>query len=102
MLAAFLTLFMSSCMTTKTTVGDYKQQQGQVYTYGKAKQAWLFWGLIRMGTTRTATPADGNCQVVTRYNFGDIIISWLTGGIIITHTIKVKAKRPLTTPTSAK
>jgi len=85
---------VSSCMTTKTNVGSYRETQGEEYTYAKGKQMWLFWGLIPLGRTSVSTPADGNCQVITRYNAGDAIISSLTGGIFTTHTIKIKAKRP--------
>ncbi|NBR15930.1 MAG: hypothetical protein EBU01_15340 [Crocinitomicaceae bacterium] len=85
---------VSSCMTTKTNVGTFKETQGEEYTYAKGKQMWLFWGLIPLGRTSVSTPADGNCQVITRYNFGDAVISSITGGIFTTHTIKIKAKRP--------
>jgi len=39
-----ITLFMPSCMTTKTNVGAYKETEGNEYTYAKGKQIWLFWG----------------------------------------------------------
>jgi hypothetical protein len=90
----FIFASVSSCMTTKTNVGAYREAQGEEYTYAKGKQMWLFWGLIPLGRTSVSTPADGNCQVITRYNVGDAIISSLTGGIFTTHTIKIKAKRP--------
>ena len=90
----FVFASVSSCMTTKTNVGAYRETQGEEYTYAKGKQMWLFWGLIPLGRTSVSTPADGNCQVITRYNVGDAIISSLTGGIFTTHTIKIKAKRP--------
>lgn len=86
-------LFLSSCMTTKTSVGGYQQKQGNEYVYGKGKQIWLFWGIMPLGRTNVSTPPDGSCEVITRFNAGDFIISGLTGGIITTQTIKVKAKR---------
>jgi len=46
-----------------------------------------------MGRTSVNTPSNGNCQVVTKFNFGDVLISGLTGGIVTTYTIKVKAKK---------
>ena len=100
MLSVLILSAISSCMTTKTNVGTYRETQGEEYTYAKGKQMWLFWGLIPLGRTSVSTPADGNCQVITRYNFGDAIISSLTGGIFTTHTIKIKAKRPATTQKS--
>lgn len=84
---------LTSCMTTKTSVGAFRETQGNEYTYAKGKQIWLFWGLLPIGRTSVNTPGDGNCQVITRFNIGDILISGLTGGIVTTQTIKVKAKR---------
>jgi hypothetical protein len=84
----------SSCMTTKTSVGTFREQQGQEYTYAKGKQLWLFWGLIPVGRTNVNTPGDGNCEVITRLNIGDVLISGFTFGIVTSTTIKVKAKRP--------
>ncbi|MBE7686845.1 hypothetical protein G1K46_02345 [Tenacibaculum finnmarkense] len=86
-------MMLTSCMTTKTTVGNYKESQSSKYTYAKGKQVWVFWGLIPLGRTNVNTPNHGNCQIITRYNLGDILISALTGGIVTTYTIKVKAKR---------
>ncbi len=86
-------LSLSSCMTTKTSVGEYKQQTGNEYTYAKGKQLWVFWGLVPLGRTDVATPPDGNCEVITKLKFGDFLISGLTAGILTSQTIKVKAKR---------
>ncbi len=85
-------------MTTKTSVGTYKEKQGDEYTYSKGKQFWLFWGLIPLGRTNLNTPKDGNCEVVTKYNFGDMLVNGLTGGVIMSYTIKVKAKHIQTDP----
>jgi hypothetical protein len=80
-------------MTTKTSVGAYKETQGNEYTYAKGKQIWLFWGLMPLGRVSVNTPGDGNCEVITRFNVGDFLISGLTGGIVTTQTIKVNAKK---------
>jgi hypothetical protein len=95
MLILMLTIstFLSSCLTTKTSVGAFKETQGSEYTYAKGKQLWLFWGLMPLGRTNVNTPGDGNCEIVTRFNFGDFLISGLTGGIVTSYTIKVKAKK---------
>ena len=84
---------LSSCMTTKTSVGTFKETQGSEYTYAKGKQFWLFWGLLPIGKTNVNTPDDGNCQIITRFNFGDFLIGGLTGGIITSYSIKVKDKK---------
>ena len=88
-----LTISVSSCMTTKTSVGNFKESRGNEYTYAKGKQVWLFWGLVPLGRTNVNTPAEGNCEVITRFNFGDVLVSGLTAGIVTTHSIKIKAKR---------
>ena len=90
---AFIILSLSSCMTTKTNVGAYKEMEGKEYKYAKGKQVWLFWGILPVGRTNVNTPADGNCQVITKYTFGDVLITTLTGGLIKTYTIKIKAKK---------
>jgi len=88
----FATL-MTSCMTTKTSVGAFKETQGSEYTYAKGKQLWLFWGIMPLGRTNVNTPGDGNCEVITRFTIGDALISGLTGGILTSYSIKVKAKK---------
>ncbi|MCS6905463.1 MAG: hypothetical protein RML72_03575 [Bacteroidia bacterium] len=80
-------------MTTKTNVGAFREEEGDVYTYATGKQVWIFWGIFPVGRTNVATPPDGNCQVMTRRTFGDFLISTLTLGIVTTYTIKVRAKR---------
>lgn len=99
-LLVIATLGLSSCLTTKTSVGDYRASTEASYTYAKGKQLWLFWGLLPLGRTDVETPSSGSCMVITRYNFGDVLLSGLTGGLISSYTIKVKAKR--TTETSTK
>lgn len=95
LLLLFVMLFLAlpSCMTTKTSVGQYTEQPGESYTYAKGKQMWLFWGLVPIGRTNVNTPGEGDCEVVTRFNVADVLISTLTFGIVTTYTIKVKAKR---------
>jgi hypothetical protein len=88
-----LSFLLTSCLTTKTNVGAYRETEGSEYVYAKGKQIWLFWGIMPLGRTSVNTPGDGNCQVITKFNFGDILISSLTGGLVTTYTIKVKAKK---------
>lgn len=88
--AAFL---CTACMTTKTTVGEFKEKTGNEYVYGKGKQLWLFWGLFPLGRTNVNTPSDGSCEVITHYTLGDVVLSGLTGGLVVSYSIKVKAKK---------
>ncbi len=87
-----ISFMLTSCMITKTSVGAFEEQQGREYTYAKGKQIWLFWGLIPLGRTNVNTPGDGNCEVITKFNFGDVLISGLTFGFIRSYSIKVKAR----------
>jgi hypothetical protein len=82
-----------SCMTTKTQVGQFREKQGNEYVFDKGKQMWLFWGLIPIGRTSVNTPSDGACEVITKFRITDVIICGLTGGIVTSHSIKVKAKK---------
>jgi len=96
LLSVFTLIFMTSmnsCMMTKTSVGRFTETQGREYTYAQGKQMWLFWGIIPLGRTNVNTPGDGNCEIVTKYNFGDFLITGLTGGILSSYNIKVKAKK---------
>ncbi len=93
MLSLAISSTSTSCMTTKTSVGAFTETRGNEYTYAKGKQFWLFWGLVPIGRTSVNTPGDGNCEVVTRFNFGDILISGITGGILTSYSIKVIAKK---------
>lgn len=92
-LSLIMFALVASCTITKTAVGTYKEETGEEYTYAKARQIHLFWGLVPLGYADAATPADGSCEVITRKNVGDVIITTLTAGIVVTTTIKVKDKR---------
>ena len=86
-----------SCFTTRTSVGDYrvstKVDKASSYNYSKAKQVYMFWGLLPLGRARAAVPRHGNCEIRTGIGFGDFLVTLLTGGIISMQTVKVKAPR---------
>ncbi|MDO4880425.1 MAG: hypothetical protein Q3983_04025 [Capnocytophaga sp.] len=86
-------IMLSACRTTKTDVGQFRENPGKDYVYAKGKQVWIFWGLLPAGRTKVNTPSSGNCQVITRTNLADLLISGLTAGIVSTETIKIKAKQ---------
>ena len=90
----FLATFLfSSCMVTKTSVGKYKEQEGKSYSYDKGKQYWLLWGIMPMGNQQVSTPTTGSCQISEKYTIFDMVISGITGGILTSRTIEVRAKR---------
>jgi len=92
MILIFAVLALTGCMVTKTQVGDYRNETGKETTYAKAKQIWLFWGVVPVGRASAATPPDGSCEIVTKKTFVDVLITGLTGGIVTTYTIRVNVK----------
>ena len=92
-LTILIMISLPSCMTTKTQVGAFRETQGKEYTYDRGKQMWVFWGLVPIGRTSVNTPVNGNCEVVTKFRFTDVLITGLTGGIVSSYSIKVKAKK---------
>ena len=95
-----LIVIVPSCMTTRTAVGNFTENQGKMYKYAKGKQCYLFWGLIPLGRTSVATPTEESCQIRTSFNFWDALVSTITGGFFTMQTIKVYAKRPISNATS--
>lgn len=97
MLTIVIALSFSSCWSTRTSVGDYKHatkvEKESTYTYSKGKQTYLFWGLVPLGRTNVATPADGNCEIRTRHGFLDAFLTLITGGLFSMQSIKVKAPK---------
>ena len=87
------TILIESCMMTKTSIGAYKEAPGKEYTYDKGKQIWLFWGLIPIGRTDLTTPSNGECVVISKFRFTDFLVTGITGGIVTSFSIKVKAKK---------
>ncbi|MCQ2740483.1 MAG: hypothetical protein MJ237_09725 [bacterium] len=83
---------LASCMSTRTSISNFKETQGQEYKYSKGKQCYLFWGLIPLGRTSVATPSDEPCQIRTSFRFWDALLTTITGGIFSMQTIKVMAK----------
>ena len=86
-------MLLSSCMTTKTSIGSFNEEEGKEYVYDRGKQMWLFWGLLPIGRTDLSTPSDGTCEIVTKFKFTDVLISSLTGGLVTSYSIKVKDKK---------
>lgn len=91
LLSCVLILMLSgSCMTHRHTVGDGPVgKRGTTKIYSKAKQAYLFWGLVPLGRPQPSTPRDGNYQIKTSSNAGDAILSVVTLGICSFRTVRV-------------
>lgn len=87
-----LVLF-TSCYTTWTTVGNYKQleQQGlKTYQYDKSKQYYLFGGLIPLGHAHANTPNEP-CEIRSKFKFGDFLLTTITCDIFCSRTVYVYA-----------
>lgn len=93
LLLVVLSLSVTSCYTTRTSLGNYRESTGTPTNFSKGKQLWLFWGLLPAGRTQVSVPKIPDCQVVTRFNFVDGLIFVITGGIIETETIKILVKK---------
>lgn len=93
-LSVIILLAGSSCMVTRTTIGDGPVvTNGPAVVYSKAKQFYLFWGLFPLGHSQPAIPDNHNLQVKTSLNLTDALVSGLTVGIITSQTIKIVVKR---------
>lgn len=97
MLVMVCALMLPSCYATRTRVGRYNEvirvDRVSTYRYAKAKQAYLFWGLLPLGRTEIQTPSHGICEIKTRHGFLDAIVTGLTFGIVGMQTIRVEAPR---------
>jgi hypothetical protein len=82
MLTFVVFVSITSCMMTKTPVGSYLETTRKDVTFDKGKQYWILWGSVPLGRTHVNTPSNGNCQVVTKYKFSDVLITGLTVGIV--------------------
>lgn len=87
----FVSVLLSSCLCTKTVVGNYREAPGVPVHYSRAKQIYLL-GIFPLGHPSAETPKNGNCIVTTHRNFWDFVIPVVTVGIIQTYTIDVTAK----------
>lgn len=83
-------LLTTSCLTHRHTVGDGPVgAQGRTEVYSRAKQVYIFWGLVPLGRPQPAAPSHGDYQIKTGYNIGDALLSVVTGGILQFRTIRI-------------
>jgi hypothetical protein len=84
------TLMLSSCATQRFYIGDTK---GETFSQSKTKSIWIIGGLIPI-INKHPVPNQANAKgyiITTKYNVLDVLISGLTGGIVITRNIKYEA-----------
>lgn len=72
-------LLFSSCMMNRTTIG-YGPVGASIHdrVYSKAKQHYVFFGLVRTNNPKTVIPPVGiGYEIKTGFSFGDCICSIL-------------------------
>lgn len=85
----FALIIFCSCGTQKFSMGD---TNGETISKDKQKSIRLFWGWIPIDKSHNFSyPNATGYKVTTRYNFGDFLVSALTGGIVILKTVKFEA-----------
>lgn len=79
--------FLMGCVTNTHTIGN-GPDSGFVET---KRQYYVLGGLFPLGTTDSRTMAgnDPNYRIETEFTLMDFIISGLTGGIVMSRTIRV-------------
>lgn len=85
---AIAVMGLSSCYTNRVNVAGYTSDFGVEKTYDRAKQWYLFEGLIPIGRAHVNTPSDGVCQIRSYYSPLDALITVLTAGLVSTRTVK--------------
>ena len=81
-------LLFSNCGTQKFYIGD---TSGKEFQSDKSKFVKVFW-VFKIGKKQSfsATGADGY-MIVTKYKAVDMIVTWLTVGIVNMKSVKFEA-----------
>ena len=83
-------MMASSCMTHRHTIGEGPVgTKGKTQIHSRAKQGFIFWGLVPLGRPEPHKPSHGNYQIKTGSNVGDAILGILTAGIVQFRTIRI-------------
>lgn len=87
---SIILLLGTSCMTHRHTVGEGPVgRKGKTEIHSRAKQGYIFWGLVPLGRPQPATPSHGNYQIKSGSNVGDAILGTLTLGIVTFRTVRI-------------
>jgi ribosomal protein L35AE/L33A len=77
-------------MTHRHTIGEGPVgAKGKTKIHSRAKQMYLFWGLVPLGRPEPHRPSDNNYQIKTGANVGDAILSTITLGVVQWRTIRI-------------
>ncbi len=84
---------LSSCMTTHSYIGNYKQLtndgETDVCKYSKVRQHYVLGGLVELERRQPEIPPTKNCDVKTQITALDALVNSFTFGIFEQKTIKV-------------
>lgn len=85
-------MVFTSCYTTKTYVGNYKQlsKTMQSYEYDQARQFYVISGLVPLGRPQPKMPNEP-CMIQVKSKFVDYLLSLGTFGILSSRTVEVFA-----------
>lgn len=87
---SFLILLSTSCMTHRHTVGEGPVgTKGKTEIHSRAKQGYIFWGLVPLGRPHPTTPSHGNYQIKSGSNVGDAILGTITLGLVTFRTVRI-------------
>jgi hypothetical protein len=92
-LIALILFGLNSCYVTRTTVGDGPKGKAEAVKYDKSKQFYLFWGLMALGHNQPQLPAECGFQVKSVFNFWDMLVSGITGGIFSMRSTRILVYR---------
>lgn len=92
-LAVGLIASLSSCYINRHSINNGPEGKTGVTRYSHAKQVYLFWGSVKVG--RPAPPVPTNCgyQVVTAFKFEDLLVNFLTGGLVGMRNVRINVAK---------
>jgi hypothetical protein len=87
---SIILLLGTSCMTHRHTVGEGPVgTKGKTEVHSRAKQGYIFWGLVPLGRPHPVAPSHGNYQIKTGSNVGDAILGTITLGLVTFRTVRI-------------
>ncbi|HTA81695.1 MAG TPA: hypothetical protein VK783_02095 [Bacteroidia bacterium] len=93
-LVIFLSMFLSSCYVSRTTVGNGpKNKEDTTATYSRARQYYLFIGLATLNKAEPKKPDEPNYEIVSYMSLLDVAITGVTFGILSSRTTQVLVKK---------
>ena len=80
---------LNSCFVNRTTVSNGPNGKGESVRYSHKKQLYVFWGLLALNPSQPKLPETCGYQLKSSFNFADVLVTSITGGIFSMRTVKV-------------